>query len=100
MAFFSFPEDAEWNPQAQAVEFSVTIGGYEGKVRTPARVLRRLLGAPTTPENCLETYHLHRTQFEGAVEAKLSRKELAEDGNVELTGRDLSRLRLEWGSQD
>jgi uncharacterized protein DUF1488 len=92
MAFFSFPEDAQWNPQTETVEFSVTIGGYEGTVRTPARVLRRLLGAPTTPEKCLETYHLHRTQFERAVEAKLRRRELAEDGNVELTGRDLRRL--------
>jgi hypothetical protein len=92
MAFFSFPEDAQWNPQTEAVEFSVTIGGYEGTVRAPARVLRRLLGVPTTPEKYLETYYLHRTQFEQAAEVKLRRRELAEDGNVELSGRDLRRL--------
>ena len=89
MTFFSFPEDARWNPHTEAIEFSVAIGGYEGTVRVPARIFRALLGAPPTPEKCLETYHVHRTHFERAVEAKLRRRELADDGNVELTGRDL-----------
>ena len=89
MAFFSFPEDAHWNPQTKAVEFSVAIGGYEGTVRAPAELFRRLLGVRPMPETCLETYHLQRTRFERAVEAKLRRRELADDGNVELVSRDL-----------
>ncbi len=65
------------------------MGEYEGTVRIPKIVFRRLLGQPMSPEKCLEAYHLYRTQFERAVEAKLQRRELAEDGNIELTGRDL-----------
>jgi hypothetical protein len=31
--FFTFPEDARWNAEGQAVEFGVEIGGYRGVVR-------------------------------------------------------------------
>ena len=31
--FFSFPEDARWNAEREAVEFGVGIGEYEGVVR-------------------------------------------------------------------
>jgi hypothetical protein len=95
MAFFSFPDDARWNPDTGALEFSVAVGEYEGTVRAPAELFRRLLGSAATPEKCLENYHLHRTRFERAVEAKLRRKELAGDGNVDLTGRDLRGLDAE-----
>ena len=95
MSFFTFPEDAHWNVESECVEFSVTIGGYEGTVRAPVDLLRRLIGSPTTPEKCLEAYHLQRTTFERAVEAKLRRRELADDGNVELVTRDLRRLEAE-----
>jgi hypothetical protein len=37
----------------------------------------------------VEGYHFHRTQFEIIVERKLRRRQLTEDGNVEITGRDL-----------
>ena len=30
--FFSFPEDARWNAEREAVEFGVGIGEYEGVV--------------------------------------------------------------------
>jgi len=30
--FFSFPEDAPWNAEREAVEFGVGIGEYEGVV--------------------------------------------------------------------
>lgn len=73
----------------EAVEFSVAIGGYEGTIRAPAELFSRLLGGRPVPEKCLETYHLQRTRFERAVEGKLRRRELADDGNVELVGRDL-----------
>jgi hypothetical protein len=36
--FFSFPEDAHWNAEGQAVEFGVEIGGRDlraGRAATP-----------------------------------------------------------------
>ena len=33
--FFTFPEDARWNAERQAVEFGVGIGEYQGIVRVP-----------------------------------------------------------------
>lgn len=91
MALFSFPDDARWNPDTEAVEFGVVVGEYHGTVRLPRRLLRRLMTEKATPEKCLEAYYLHRTRLERAVEAKLHRRELSEDGNVDLTGRDLRR---------
>jgi hypothetical protein len=93
MQFFSFPEDARWNEDSESVEFGVSVGGYQGTVRVARAVFRGLVGQSVSPQACLEHYHLHRTRFERAVEEKLRRKELAEDGNVELTGRDLRRAR-------
>ena len=46
-----------------------------------------------SPEKCVEAYHLERTWFERAVEAKLRLKELAANGNVDLEIRDLRRFR-------
>jgi hypothetical protein len=37
----------------------------------------------------VEAYHLQRTRFESIAERKLRRRQLAEDGNVEIGGRDL-----------
>jgi hypothetical protein len=34
-------------------------------------------------------FHLQRTRFELVVERRLRRRQLTEDGNVEITGRDL-----------
>jgi hypothetical protein len=87
--FFSFPEDARWNPEREAVEFGVSIGEYEGVVRVPRHVFRRFIDGPVTPERCLEAYHLQRTRLELVAERKLRRRQLTEDGNVEITGRDL-----------
>ena len=87
--FFTFPEDARWNADRQAVEFGVEIGEYRGVVRVPRRVFQRLLPERPTPERCLEAYYLQRTRFERIAERKLRRRQLAEDGNVEITGRDL-----------
>jgi hypothetical protein len=33
--FFTFPEDARWNVDRQAVEFGVEIGEYRGVVTVP-----------------------------------------------------------------
>lgn len=87
--FFTFPEDARWNADRQAVEFGVEIGEYRGVVRVPRRVFQRLLPERPTPERCLEAYYLQRTRFERIAERKLRRRQLTDDGNVEITGRDL-----------
>jgi hypothetical protein len=46
---FTFPEDAHWNVEWQAVEFGVEIGEYCGVVRVPrARVPTATNGAADT----------------------------------------------------
>ena len=87
--FFSFPEDARWNSDRQAVEFGVEIGEYRGVVRVPRSVFQRLLSERPTPERCVEAFYLQRTRFESIAERKLRRRQLTEDGNVEISGRDL-----------
>jgi hypothetical protein len=86
--FFTFPEDARWNAERQAVEFGVEIGEYRAVVRVTRRVFQQLLPERPTPERCVETYYLQRTKFESIAERKLRRRQLSEDGNVEISGRD------------
>jgi hypothetical protein len=88
--FFTFPENVRWDPERQAVEFGVEIGEYQGVVRVARRVFQRLLPERPTPERCVEAYYLQRTRFESIAERKLRRRQLTEDGNVEITGRDLA----------
>jgi hypothetical protein len=52
-------------------------------------VFQSLLDQSPTPERCFEAYHLHRTRLELIAERKLRRRQLTDDGNVEITGRDL-----------
>ena len=87
--FFIFPEDARWNAEIQAIEFGVGIGEYEGVVRVPRDVFRRFVDGAVTPDKCIEAYHLHRTRFEMIAERKLRQRQLTDDGNVAITGRDL-----------
>ena len=87
--FFRFPPDARWNADRNAFEFAIGIGEYEGVVRVGRRVFQALLDQARTPERCLEAYHLHRNRFELIAERKIRRRQLTEDGNVEITGRDL-----------
>jgi hypothetical protein len=75
--------------QRSAVEFGVEIGEHRGVVRVPRRVSQRLLPERPTPERCVEAYYLQRTRFETILYRKLSRRELAEDGNVEIKGLPL-----------
>jgi len=86
---FTFPEDVSWNADRQAVEFGIEIGEYAGTVRVGRRVFQHLLSESPTPERCVEGYHLHRTRFEQIAERKVRRRQLTEEGNVEITGRDL-----------
>ena len=89
MLFFEFPEDARWNDERDAVEFSVILRPNEGTVRIGRRVFQGLLDQRPTPERCIEAFHLQRTRFEMVAERKLRRRQLNEEGNVEITGRDL-----------
>jgi hypothetical protein len=58
-------------------------------VRVPRRVFQRLLPERPTPERCIEAYYLQRIRFERIVERKVRQRQLTEDGNVEISGRDL-----------
>ena len=78
-----------WDDERDAVEFTVVLGEYQGTVRVHRRVFRRLLDQSPTPERCLQDFHLQRTRFELAIELKLRRRQLTDDGNVEITERDL-----------
>ena len=87
--FFRFPPDARWNPDRSVVEFGIGVGEYEGVVRVPRRVFQILLPEAPAPQRCLEAYHLHRTRLELIAERKVRRRQLTDDCNVEITGRDL-----------
>jgi hypothetical protein len=89
MPIFEFPENASWNDKRDCVEFSVILGPYEGTVRIPRRVFQGLLDQRPTPERC----NLQRTRFEMIAERKLRRRQLTDDGNIEITGRDYARRR-------
>jgi hypothetical protein len=86
---FRFPPDARWNPTRSVVEFGIGVSEYEGVVRISRRVFQLLLSEAPTPERCLEAYHLHRTRLELIAERKVRRRQLTDDGNIEITGRDL-----------
>lgn len=88
---FRFPGEPRWNGAREAVELEVELGEYRGLVLVPRRVLHDLLGSRPTPEQCVERCHLHRTELERLAEAKIRARELEEDANVLLSGRDLRR---------
>src|SRR5580704_13512837 len=87
--FFRFLPDARWSPERAVIEFGIGVGEYEGVVRISRRVFQILVPETLTPERCLESYHLHRTRLELIAERKVRRRQLTDDGNVEITGRDL-----------
>ena len=87
--FFSFPDNARWDSDRCCVAFGIAIGEYEGVVRVYRRAFQSLLNESPTPERCLEAYYLHRTRLERIAERKVRRRQLTDDGNVEISGRDL-----------
>jgi hypothetical protein len=87
--FFRFPPDARWNADLAVVEFGIGVGEYEGTVRVPRRVFQALLDQRPTPERCLDAYYLYRTPLELIAERKVRSRQLTDDGNVEISGRDL-----------
>jgi hypothetical protein len=54
MVFFSFPEDARWNPDRSAVEFGVAVGDYEGVVCVSQRVFQHRLAETPTRNGALK----------------------------------------------
>jgi hypothetical protein len=64
-------------------------------VRVSRRVFQILLLEALTPERCPEAYHLHRTRLELIAERKVRRRQLTDDGNVEITGRDLREREIQ-----
>jgi hypothetical protein len=52
-------------------------------------IFQILLPETPTPERGLEAYHLERTRLELIAERKVRRRQLTDDGNVEITGCDL-----------
>jgi hypothetical protein len=85
--FFTFPEDARWNAERQAVEFGVEIGEYGWSGCRDAYFSARSRRRP--PRGCVEAYYLQRIRFEGIAERELRRRQLTGDGNVEISGADL-----------
>jgi hypothetical protein len=75
--------------ERRAAGAGVEIGEYREVVRVPRRTFQGLLPERPTPERCVEAYYLQRTGFESIAERKLHRRQLSEDGDVEISGRDL-----------
>ena len=96
--FFRFPPDARWNPDVSAVEFGIGLGEYEGVVRVPRRVFQGLVDQSPTPERCLDAYYLYRTPLELIAERKVRRRQLTDDGNIEITGCDLRQRQFRFST--
>jgi hypothetical protein len=90
---FVFPDDACWNEAEDAVEFGIRLGEYEGKIFLPRRVLQSLVGARIKAEDCVAHFHLYRTEFERVAEARVQARQLDDDANIRITGRDLRAFR-------
>jgi hypothetical protein len=90
---FVFPDDACWNDGEEAVEFVVRLGDYAGKVFVSRRIFQALLGVRPKAQDCLGHFYLNRTDFERIAEEKIRARQLDDDGNIRITGRDLRVLR-------
>jgi hypothetical protein len=64
--FFTFPEDARWSAEHQAVEFGVEIR-VPRRCSLPRRVFQRILPERPTPERCVEAYYLSGPGSRSAV---------------------------------
>ena len=60
-------------------------------------MFQRLLSERPTPERCVEAYYLQRTRFESIAERKLRRRQLTEDGNVEISDGTCAEPQVETG---
>jgi hypothetical protein len=89
-----FPLSPRLSPERSAVEFGIGVGEYDGTVSVSRRVFQNLLGDGPTPQRCIEAYYVDRTRLELIAERKVRRRKLTQDGNVEITGRDLHGTRF------
>jgi hypothetical protein len=90
---FIFPEEARWNDSEEAVEFDVRLGDYAGKVFVPRRVFHGLIDARPKAEQCVEYFHLNRTNFERIAEEKIRVRQLDADANIRISARDLRNFK-------
>jgi hypothetical protein len=72
-----------------AAEFAVIVQRSLQGRGLATHLTQRLLDQSPTPERCMEAFHLQRTRFEMIAERKLRQRQLTDDGNVEISGRDL-----------
>src|SRR5437763_16483781 len=96
---FSCPDDARWDSDRCCGAFGIAIGEYEGVVRVCRRAFQSLLNERPTPEpsdhsgsspaRCLEAYYVHRTRLELIAERMVRRRQLTDNGNIEITSRVL-----------
>jgi hypothetical protein len=84
-----FPTTPGGTPTGWPSSSGSEIGEYRGLVRVGCRVFQRILSQNPTPERCIGGYYLHRTRLELIAERKVRRRQLTDDGNIEITGRDL-----------
>ena len=72
----------------------------EAVIPSPARTSMRLIKPNGTrvacnwqpirvAGRCVQAYYLQQTRFENIAQRKLRRRQLTDDGNVEISGRDL-----------
>ena len=92
---FVFPDDAAWDEVREAVTFSVELGDYRGTCVVPRRVFHDLIGRRPSPEECVQHFHLQRTEFERVVEHKIVARELEPDASILVTMRDIRRFRVQ-----
>lgn len=92
MPIFVFPDEPDWNEEADAVEFAVEVGEYRGRVFVPRRALQTLIGHTPKPEEAVERVCTNLQLFEKAVEARIRDRALDPDANIHLTARDLRRV--------
>lgn len=69
----------------------VEIGLNRGCGPVSQRVFQRFCPSGT-PQRRVKAYSLQRTLFESIAERKLRRRQLTEDENVEISGRDVRRV--------
>jgi hypothetical protein len=90
--FFTFPEDARWNAKRQAVEFGGEIGEYHGVVRVSRRVFQRLFPERPIPYRALRRTTSSIPASRPSPSGNSARRHLTEDGNVEISRRNLTRI--------
>lgn len=89
---FVFPDDAAWDEAREAVTFTVELGDFRGTCIVPRRVFHDLIGRRPSPEECVEHFHLQRTDYERIVEAKIAARALEPDASVLISTRDVRRF--------